>query len=65
MNDLVQFDGSPDLGFDLFQFLGSRTRPVREVESQAIFGNQGSFLLDVFAENASQRVIQEMRRGVI
>ena len=58
-------DFTIDDGFDLFELFVGHLGEVREVEAQAVGLDRGSGLLDVRAEDLTQRGVEQVRAGVI
>ena len=54
-----------DLALDLAQLVARHGPVVREVEAQAVRGDQGAALLDVRAEDFLQGLVHQMRRRVV
>ena len=51
--------------FDFLEFVLGQRLVVREVEASLLVVDERAFLLDVVAERLPQRVIEQMRRGVV
>ena len=61
----VRQRGAVGDALDLLDLLGRDRLVVREVEAQALRGDQRAGLLDVVAEHLAQGVVQQVRRGVV
>ena len=52
-------------GFDLQEILGRDGSLVREIESEFGRGDEGSFLVDVVAEDVSESEVEDVSGGVV
>jgi hypothetical protein len=61
----VLADEGVHLALDAGQLLGSEGLGVGEVEAEAVLGVEASPLRDVVAQRASQRLVEQVGRGVV
>ena len=61
----IAFDPAPTEAFDLFNIRIRDTRFMGEVETQFIWGNEGSFLVDMVTKDFSEGPVENVSSSMV